>query len=817
MGDGVTDVYEFGPYRLDPVKRVLLKDGEPVPLTPKALETLLALVESGGTLVEKDALIKKVWPDSFVEEGNLTVNISMLRKALGESPSEHRYIVTVPGRGYRFVADIRIAQAQGSALMVEERTRSVITIEQQEQKGVAELPASEAIQQAPISALEHSRRLFGTRQLVILLIVLVVAGGILYLNPWGWPIGHEKDWRASLATKKVWSAKGDPKESINGARFSPDATMFAYSAAGADNGLNLWVKQIDGGDGFHITDGPWYDESPLWSPDRSRIAFVSDRNNRIGIWTVASLGRQDPTLLATISPDNKEVGGDTGLLRWSTIRPVIYYCWKSNVYEVDLNSRVPTRLTHFDEDTPYDMEIHISPDEKSIAYVVEKDGLYNVWRSAINGDKPVQVTGDEELAQSPIWHTDGRRIIYSSIKDGGYVLKMAYVDGRPPQVITSTDEEGYVWDVSQDGTKLLYFGKRDESGLCKIDMNTGQETQIGSDVSGTFWPQASPTASDLAFQRLRAESTSFNARDSSIMISPDGSLSQTRELAPGAFGARWSPDGKDVAFLRQTKEAYDLFVIGAVGGGERRIATGVTFGGSTQGPPYNLYCTRDIAWSPDSASLAISCSKDRTSNLCVVSADGGRSTEVASYSSPDTRITSPSWSSDGKRLAYVTEQLSKVPGTPPTSTVWVTDFRNTVNAYSRPLLIRLLGWSASNDALLLAQVEDSGYSRAFPADVSLMRVAIGGSPQQVSGNLPLTYFSNVHLSPDERNVLFESSYMGRDNVWLVPVDGGARKQVTANQEPRTYYAGLCWSPDGKYAYCAKQSTSIVFKVYSNFK
>src|SRR6266481_3611471 len=98
--------YEFGRFRLDAAERVLLRDREPVPLTPKVFDILLTLVEHGGHIVEKDDLMKRVWPDSFVEEGNLTQNVSLLRKALGESPGEPQFIETVPRRGYRFVANI---------------------------------------------------------------------------------------------------------------------------------------------------------------------------------------------------------------------------------------------------------------------------------------------------------------------------------------------------------------------------------------------------------------------------------------------------------------------------------------------------------------------------------------------------------------------------------------------------------------------------------------------------------------------------------------------------------------------------------------
>src|SRR5688572_14436297 len=99
--------YEFDAFRVNEQERVLFRDGEPVPLPPKVFETLLALIRESGHVVEKDELIKRVWPDTFVEENNLSQYISTLRKTLGDGPHEHRYIETVPRRGYRFAAGVR--------------------------------------------------------------------------------------------------------------------------------------------------------------------------------------------------------------------------------------------------------------------------------------------------------------------------------------------------------------------------------------------------------------------------------------------------------------------------------------------------------------------------------------------------------------------------------------------------------------------------------------------------------------------------------------------------------------------------------------
>ncbi|MGA8441488.1 MAG: winged helix-turn-helix domain-containing protein [Candidatus Sulfotelmatobacter sp.] len=125
--------YEFGPYRVDPGRNLLLRGDRTIPLTSKAFETLLILVEHGDEEVSKDELMKKLWPDTFVEEANLTKHISMVRKALGETAQDHRYILTLPGRGYRFAERVRAISEEGTGLVLESRSLSRIVIEQREQ------------------------------------------------------------------------------------------------------------------------------------------------------------------------------------------------------------------------------------------------------------------------------------------------------------------------------------------------------------------------------------------------------------------------------------------------------------------------------------------------------------------------------------------------------------------------------------------------------------------------------------------------------------------------------------------------------------
>jgi len=119
METSVKHLYEFGPFQLDPPERLLLCDGQPVPMPPKAFDLLVVLVERSGHLVEKEELLKAVWRDSFVEEGNLSVTVSVLRKALNDDRGMHKYIETVSKRGYRFVADVRrVGESEIAAAMV---------------------------------------------------------------------------------------------------------------------------------------------------------------------------------------------------------------------------------------------------------------------------------------------------------------------------------------------------------------------------------------------------------------------------------------------------------------------------------------------------------------------------------------------------------------------------------------------------------------------------------------------------------------------------------------------------------------------------
>jgi TolB-like protein/DNA-binding winged helix-turn-helix (wHTH) protein/Tfp pilus assembly protein PilF len=182
-------VYEFGPFRIDTAERILLREGKPVSMTPKAFDVLTLLVERSGHIVEKEQLINRVWADSFVEEGNLKVTVSMLRKVLEDGAAGQQFIETVPRRGYRFVADVRELSNQLGDIILFEQTRAEVLIEEENtgQKLVS-ISARDAADSGPARFVsrpeqllsQDKRRLRGRASLALAASVMAIAATAYY-------------------------------------------------------------------------------------------------------------------------------------------------------------------------------------------------------------------------------------------------------------------------------------------------------------------------------------------------------------------------------------------------------------------------------------------------------------------------------------------------------------------------------------------------------------------------------------------------------------------------------------------------------------
>jgi Tol biopolymer transport system component/DNA-binding winged helix-turn-helix (wHTH) protein len=245
-------VYEFGPFRLDPAERLLLRAQQPVPLKPKAFDLLVLLVERPGRLLTKQELMDALWPATAVEEGNLTHTISTLRKALGDGQNGDQFIETVPTRGYRFVSPVLRQAGAAPAMPIDPRIAR------------------------PVRGTRISRRLIA---FALLLIIAVAA-------TW-WRVGRWKDEIVSSdhILKRLTADAGLTAYPA----ISPDGKLVVYASDRGAGNLDLWVQQIGGSDARPLTQDPSDDYEPTFSPDGGRVAFRSNRGVG-GIYMVSALG-----------------------------------------------------------------------------------------------------------------------------------------------------------------------------------------------------------------------------------------------------------------------------------------------------------------------------------------------------------------------------------------------------------------------------------------------------------------------------------------------------------------------------------------------
>lgn len=246
MSEQFGPLYEFGPFSLNVRERLFLKNQVPIALAPKAFDTLVALVRKNGHLVEKDELLREVWPDTFVEECNLTQNIYLLRKVLGEGTGE-QFIETVPRHGYRFIADVRELKVKAyDELMLHEQTSATIIIEEEMEKQ-DNLPDDDLSLVGPVVSPSPVRR-----GLILPLLLLLGLSGVA-LTAYLWPAKRQAPEQAvprSIAVLpfKSLNAEGEDEHlglgmadatitklsSLKQLGVIPTTTIFRYAGQGYD-------------------------------------------------------------------------------------------------------------------------------------------------------------------------------------------------------------------------------------------------------------------------------------------------------------------------------------------------------------------------------------------------------------------------------------------------------------------------------------------------------------------------------------------------------------------------------------------------------
>src|SRR5215831_6556913 len=297
--------FEFDSFLLDAQQRLLFRDGLPVELTPQVFDVLLVMVQSGGQLVEKKELMDRIWPDSFVEEANLTQHVSVLRKKLGQD-AQQRYILTVPGRGYRFVGLLK-SWDDDAIVTVQERIRSRITVT--DDRAALATPEVETVRVSQkLLAGETVGRASSVR-IWLALGCLLFAGAIV-------AVGYLALRRGPVApfTKfKITRFTTDGR--VDAAAISPNGKYVVY-ALGDHGQYSLWIRQTttaNAGVNLVPTGNMGY-VGLTFSPDNDYIYFASGPpNSPTALYRMPALGgsrerlAEDVDSPPTFSPGGKRI------------------------------------------------------------------------------------------------------------------------------------------------------------------------------------------------------------------------------------------------------------------------------------------------------------------------------------------------------------------------------------------------------------------------------------------------------------------------------------------------------------------------------
>jgi len=599
--------YEFGPFRLDPVKRKLMLEGTAVPLTSKRFDILLTLIRNSGRVVSKDELISEVWPDTVVEENNLTHNVSALRKVLGEKPGEHRFIVTVPGQGYQFVADLKLPAEQKTIIL--QRSRSRLVIEDDDEAASTSSAVDEfenrdaSFRSASHSALRKGKTLRPRTSTVIVgvLATSCVLSLAIYLAV--------RIHRSTAGPfEKVKMSRLITEGNAMGAVISPDGKYLAYVIEDSQ-GQSLWIRHL---------------------PTSSNVCIVQP--SRVQYWGT------------TFAPDGNH----------------IYYCTfdstkpHENLYRVPILGGPSTLLP-----VETNSSISFSPDGKEFTYVLPRSG----------GETHLMVadadgTGIRTIARStqpdffltypagPAWSPDGRTIVCSLATSDINGLNCRLVGVRVADGEQTSITSNYWNYIGQsvwlnDGTGILFTATErpgTQNQIYLLSVATGQTRRVTNDLSDYRGVSLTSNSSSVVAVQRNVASRLLVTSGEHQRVSKE-IASETGELAQLGFC-----DNGRIVFSSNASGEPALYSISPTGTERKQL------------PIANL-SDLGFAITPDGRKVIYTSTRAGTINLWKLDSESGATAQLTSGAAENR----PQCSPDGRWVIYesgignVTRTLWKIP------------------------------------------------------------------------------------------------------------------------------------------------------------
>jgi eukaryotic-like serine/threonine-protein kinase len=661
--------YTFGPFSLDPEARVLLRDGEPMRMAGKTLDVLVVLVQNPGRLIDKDELLSRVWAGTIVEEASLSQSIFTVRKILGDNPKDPRFIATVPGRGYQFVAPVteltgETPQAPAPNAVVSRVIKrnkmvaiSVIGVAfaavgglwfvlRRPAKAPAELverrltfnSSASPIGSAAISPdgkyLAYSDpagihvRLLSTGEERLIPTPAALPASASYVDSWfpnGTELlahsrqvgGHGRMWAVSVMGKSSRELRGDATEG----QVSPDGARIAFRT-GIDMS-EIWVMDSQGDNPYKVI-GPSADEflwSVQWSPDEQRLAYIRGQRSRQLIDTCDLRGSNRTSVVVASDP-----GAWVHSICWLPDKRIAYSRSDGELWQIGVDTQTgkpvgkPNRITRWAGFDLQGMGASADGTRLVLQKVTYPNQVY-VGELAAGGKRmspPQRLTNDEAHDLGTAWTADSKAVLFHSDRGGKWgIFKQGIGHGAAVPLVEGR-ESVFLPRLSPDGAWVLYWdievipaSHSPRYRLMRVPVNGGLPQLVFETTTTNFKDHhcaRAPASLCVIVESQDEKRLTVTAFDP---LKGKGRLLRTIEKPIHAeFAAGLSPDGSTFAFARGFQPEMRIRLLSLTGESDREIAVK---GWPTMG---------SLDWSADGKGLYIGSNSAQGATLLFVDLNG---------------------------------------------------------------------------------------------------------------------------------------------------------------------------------------------------
>ena len=548
MSPLINQLYRFGDFTLDTDQRVLLRGGKPVALTPKVFDTLLILVENRGRIVEKDELMRRLWPDTFVEESNITFNIQQLRKCLSDNARNPRFVGTVARRGYRFIADVE-------PVSVESHTEGPGVTPSGNGDKVSGNGIGDPVSRLQFSTPQNNVAVAAVPTslsknfiaLAVLTLILLVGGGLLFWKLWGFLRNPGEIRRAQNKSSLATPLKVEKLTLTGQSRhvaISPDGKYVAYTRQ-LERESSIWLRQLASNTNVEIVPATGIIYGLAFATSGEQLYFV----------------RGEPTMMHG-----------------------------SSLYRVSLLGGVPAKVVE-----KLEGNFSVSADDRQIAFVrrsIDEKGLMQYSLATINsdgtGERTVFVGSYPDRLDVPLWSPDGQSILCSlgysegggqdasivaiQVADGTMkplssekffrITKMAWLPGKGAILISARknlDDNNQLWRVSYPGM---------ETSRLTEELSAYLDLSVASGAGKAVASQAT--------------------RNSDIWLGPVREFKSLKKITQAIDHFCWTPDGR-LVYTSTAGGNIDLWIMHPDGTGQKQLTVNAGVNGTPVVTPDNRY------------------------------------------------------------------------------------------------------------------------------------------------------------------------------------------------------------------------------------